>query len=160
MSEEKPIKRNDNIAPLSREHHYGLLFCWKIKQGMKKEATPERIQKYIKYFWDEHLKEHFAKEEELLFSKIDDKLCFDAIEQHVKIKKIIDDICNQNNLNTEAYIRLTTLLEQHIRFEERTLFPFLELSIPPEQLKLIGTSLNRMHETPLIDNYPDEFWVN
>jgi len=27
----KPIKRNENIMKLSKEHHFSLLFCWKIR---------------------------------------------------------------------------------------------------------------------------------
>ena len=34
MEEIKPLKRSKELAPLSREHHDGLLFAWKIKQGL------------------------------------------------------------------------------------------------------------------------------
>ena len=37
----KPLKRNPNLVPLSREHHYGLLFCWKLKQGLANGTDPE-----------------------------------------------------------------------------------------------------------------------
>ena len=32
----KPIKRHKAIQPLSREHHQGLLLCWKIGKGFEK----------------------------------------------------------------------------------------------------------------------------
>ena len=39
MEEIKPLKRSKELAPLSREHHDGLLFAWKIKQGLA-NGTP------------------------------------------------------------------------------------------------------------------------
>lgn len=35
------MKRNENLVPLSRDHHFGLLCCWKIRQGIKKEVSQE-----------------------------------------------------------------------------------------------------------------------
>ncbi len=65
---DKPIKRNENMVPLSRDHHFGLLFCWKIRQGLKAKIDLERIRKYILHFWKSHLEQHFKEEETLLFS--------------------------------------------------------------------------------------------
>lgn len=31
------MKRNENIVLLSRDHHFGLLCAWKIRQGLKKK---------------------------------------------------------------------------------------------------------------------------
>lgn len=41
----QPIKRHPSLQPLSREHHYGLLLSWKIREGFKREVPPERIKK-------------------------------------------------------------------------------------------------------------------
>lgn len=46
----KPIRRNENIVKLSKEHHFSLLFCWKIRQGIKMEIPAARIIKYMEYF--------------------------------------------------------------------------------------------------------------
>ena len=35
MNQPKPIKRSKELVPLSKEHHEGLLFAWKIKQGLQ-----------------------------------------------------------------------------------------------------------------------------
>jgi hypothetical protein len=55
MAEIKPIKRSAALSPLSREHHEGLLFAWKIRQGLQKNIDPERISKFTKWFWDTDL---------------------------------------------------------------------------------------------------------
>ena len=41
------MKRDKNIIPLSQDHHFGLLSGWKIKQGIKKNISYERIKNYI-----------------------------------------------------------------------------------------------------------------
>ena len=66
----KPIKRNENILKLSKEHHFSLLFCWKIRQGLKAGADSSRIIKYVQYFKTHFLLPHFSEEEIFLRTKI------------------------------------------------------------------------------------------
>lgn len=152
------MKRNENIVPLSRDHHNGLLFSWKIRQGINKNIETERIRKYVHYFWDDHLQKHFEEEETILFNKIQHELCEKAYAEHTQIKGLIEEI-DRGDAPLEKYILLADVLEQHIRFEERTLFPFLEKTLDPEQLSEIGTTLGPLHETANTDTYPDEFWL-
>ena len=65
MSE--PIKRNEALVQLSRDHHYGLLLCWKIREGIKRRIEPQRIKNYVDWFWLHHLEQHFEIEEKYLF---------------------------------------------------------------------------------------------
>ena len=44
--EAKPIKRSKQLSPLSREHHDGLLFAWKIRQGFENGTPLEEMRKY------------------------------------------------------------------------------------------------------------------
>ncbi|MBN8672865.1 MAG: hemerythrin domain-containing protein [Chitinophagales bacterium] len=155
----KPIKRNENIVPLSRDHHFGLLFCWKIRQGLKAKIELERVRKYILYFWKFHLEQHFNEEETLLFSQVQNKLCDDGFSQHKEIRNIIARFTESANDNEELYALLASLVDEHIRFEERILFPYLESVLPVEKLGEIGTQLKEMHVEPSADNYSDEFWI-
>lgn len=149
---DKPIKRNENIVPLSRDHHFGLLFCWKIRQGLKAKIALDRIRKYILYFWEFHLEQHFIEEETLLFSQVQNKLCEDGFNQHKEIKNIIARFTVSANENEELYASLASLVDEHIRFEERILFPYLESALPVEKLAEIGTQLKEMHIEPKQDN--------
>ena len=63
----KPIKRNENILKLSKEHHFSLLFCWKIRHGLKTQTDCSRIIKYVQYFKTNFLLPHFSEEEIFLF---------------------------------------------------------------------------------------------
>lgn len=152
-----PIKRDENIAPLSREHHHGLLFCWKIRQGKKHNIDLERIGKYINYFWKHELSGHFKKEETILFYLLRDGISNEGYYQHKELEKqfsifLREGYCWQDCLD------LADLLEQHIRYEERILFPHFEQALSAEQLDQIGKALVGFEIPGEDDGYQDEFW--
>ena len=39
FKEIKPIKRSKQLAPLSREHHDGLMYVWKIREVLLPSAV-------------------------------------------------------------------------------------------------------------------------
>ncbi len=151
------MKRHAGIVPLSRDHHFGLLCCWKTRQGIKKGVAPERIGAYIVYFWTVHLKKHFSEEESLLFAAAaDDALCLRAMEEHRRLEAAIAAL--KDNYTEEKLLGFADLLDDHIRFEERILFPHLENTFTEERLASIGKSLEELHAHPVPDDYPDAFW--
>lgn len=157
--EKKPIKRSEYIIVLSRDHHAGLLFCWKIKEGLKRGIDPQRIIPYIKYFWEEHLKDHFREEETLLFDKLDNELVARARQDHQLLTEFIKRITGGEIKGFKDYFSFTELLTDHIRFEERILFPFIEQQLPKTVLVNIAANLATSHSSAFNDTYADEFWV-
>lgn len=153
----KPLKRNENILILSREHHFGLLFCWKIRQGIKNGVETERIKKYVSFFWNEHLEKHFEEEEVHLFRIIDDGECAEGLRQHEELRALFSEIVNTETTN-QRLTQLADALDAHIRFEERQLFPHLEKSLDEEKLRAVGAALNGSHAEEFKDDYTDEFW--
>ncbi|MCC2590020.1 hemerythrin domain-containing protein [Chryseobacterium sp. MFBS3-17] len=155
----KPIKRNENLVPISREHHATLLFCWKLKQGVKQHVETQRIQDYINWFWNNHLVPHFKAEEEVLFTDPEDVMVQQALEEHRKILAKINRInsCNPEN-SSQLSLELGELVEKHTRYEERTLFPYLEEKLSDDELNRIGGILHEEEHTAFED-YHDEFWV-
>lgn len=145
--------------PLSREHHTGLLFCWKLRQGIKRNVPTGRMQAYVQYFWDTHLQPHFGEEEALLFRQVPHKFCEAALAQHRQIQDLVGQITAAGTAPPEAYAALAALIDEHIRFEEREVFPYLEASLSAESLSRIGAALKKTHAAPPADNYPDEFWL-
>jgi len=157
--ENKPIKRNKHIIPLSHDHHSGLLFCWKIKEGLKNGADLSRIKNYINFYWKHHLKEHFLEEEALLFNRLDDELTLQGKNEHLMLIERINRINHNKEINGQDYLSFAELLIKHIRFEERMLFPHLEAGLPTATLVSAGAYLNLHHLKPFKDGYADEFWV-
>ena len=153
------MKRHESIVALSREHHFGLLFCWKIRQGLKKQVQPERMEPYVKYFWENHLFRHFNEEENLLFASLKDSLVEQAISDHKHIQQLVEEIILQKPVQADQLALLATAIDTHIRFEERTLFPHLEKELPEDKLVALGNQLQLLHQTPEEDSYEDEFWI-
>ncbi|HEU5054598.1 MAG TPA: hemerythrin domain-containing protein [Hanamia sp.] len=151
-----PLKRDENLLKLSRDHHAGLLFCWKIRQGVKYHIAIERIIQYVKYFWDHHFATHFKEEEEFLFTQVRDEEVQKALDDHQKIKTFVDQVSVSGMEKEEdVLLELADTIGDHIRYEERVLFPHLQEKLSQEQLKKIG---EQIIEEPLTDNYEDEFW--
>ena len=157
--EYKPIKRSKHIISLSQDHHSGLLFCWKIKEGLKKGADLSRVKQYLNFYWEHHLKEHFLEEEQLLFNELDDELTQQGKDEHLMLIERMNRINNKKEINKQDYLSFAELLIKHIRFEERVLFPHLEAELPIVTLVSTGAYLNQHHPKPFKDDYPDEFWV-
>lgn len=153
------MKRHESMVALSRDHHFGLLFCWKIRQGIRKLVSPERMQSYVQYFWDRHLRQHFEEEEGILFAALQDDLCHRAISEHNSIRQLTEKIIHIAPVLPDQLSLLADSIDRHIRFEERILFPHLEQKLSGDILADIGIRLTLLHEAQPKDNYADEFWI-
>ena len=156
----KPITRNEQIKKLSREHHFSLLFCWKIRQGLKNNLQPERICEYVQYFWNQNLQQHFREEEKILFAPIKDRQVKRAINEHKQIRHQIEDLTNNFGKNDmqKNLARIADMVNDHVRYEERELFPHLERKLSKDQLGNIGKQIQKQYSSSLTDQYEDEFW--
>ena len=148
-----PIKRNEFLKPISREHHHGLLLCWKIRNGLKKNVATERIKKYVDWFFEHHLVPHFEIEENYIFPILgnEHELVKKALSEHRRLTRLY-------NSQTEVLKNLNLFeeeLEAHIRFEERILFNEIQAVASEAQLEFIKESHN---ESNFVDNTNDPFW--
>lgn len=151
------LKRDVSLVNLSNDHHAGLLFSWKLRQGVKYHIEADRIIKYIKYFWAHHFSGHFKEEEEILFAPIKNEEIKKALADHQKIKAFVEKIGVPGMESEEnGLLEFAETVDAHIRFEERVLFPHIQEALSEEQLEKIGEQL--IHE-PFVDVYEDEFWV-
>lgn len=155
---QNPIKRHEALVKFSREHHDGLLLCWKIRQGVKKHVQPPRIAGYILLFFDEDLKQHFRGEEETLFPKLDaqDPLRLQAINEHGQIYSLIKKIRNETP-GYDVLNEFADTLDKHIRFEERILFNHIQEKLQDAELAELAN--NHQHVSCDIDTrWNDPFW--
>jgi iron-sulfur cluster repair protein YtfE (RIC family) len=149
----KPIKRHKAIQPLSREHHQGLLLCWKIKKALKKGIEPQRIKNYTDWFWENQLKEHFRIEEQYVFPVLggENDLVKQALEEHEHLASLF----LEKNKIAFTLERIQNDLEGHIRFEERVLFNKIQEEASTEELQYI----EKHHEKEISCGlWEDEFW--
>ena len=162
MEETKPIKRSKELAPLSREHHDGLLFVWKIRQGLANNTPIETLVNYTRWFWSNHIKPHFKDEEKVLvkFLPPDNPLVQQMIKEHAQIRDLVISLDKEPDTNSLQL--LAEFLNNHIRFEERQLFVYAEQVLTPEQLNEIFNQLpDELHcDTDPIDiGWKDDFWI-
>lgn len=144
--------------PVSREHHATLLFCWKLRQGVKKEVSTERMSRYINWFWENHMEHHFETEEKLLFIDKEDEMIQRGLDEHRQILSKINEINLRSAEKKYALcLELADLVDNHTRYEERELFPWLERKFSALELEEIGKTLHR-EEHSAKENYEDEFW--
>jgi iron-sulfur cluster repair protein YtfE (RIC family) len=158
MKDQEPIKRHQAIVSFSKDHHFGLLLVWKIRQGLEKAVNAERISKYVVYFFKEDLKKHFREEEQILFCKLpeSDTLRKRAEADHQSIYNLVKAI-DKNKNDTILLSQLANELENHIRFEERELFNHLQKKITPADLELIEKRTPNNGKT-IDEKWKDVFW--
>ena len=155
-NEIKPIKRSKELAPLSREHHEGLMLVWKIRKGLKNGVAPERIAAYCRWAWEYHLERHLQREEELLPTVLpkDHPLLSQMLDDHQLIRRRISGLPDNNVAVLELFAQS---INDHIRFEERQLFCEVERVATPEQLRNIAEVLSQEETRPA---WEDQFWAD
>lgn len=157
MTDVKPIKRSVHLQPLSREHHEGLLFVWKLRQGLNNHIALERLKEYTSWYWKNHIKPHFYQEEKILlpFFNPADALALRLKEEHDYIRELIIAIGHEPVRHD--FVQLCNLIDAHIRFEEREFFAYLELHLSEQELKDVQILLD---EKPVnfTEDWKDAFW--
>ena len=159
MKEEiKPIRRSVQLAPLSREHHDGLLFAWKIRQGLENNTPLELLRKYSMWYWRHHIKPHFYQEEKILIAYLpaDQPMALRLKEEHDHIRELVlglDEQADKRSLQI-----LCDLLNQHIRFEERELFEYMEQHLSTAKLDEVYMALEK-HPLKSEEWKEEEFWI-
>ena len=144
------MKRTETLAPLSREHHTSLI----LAQLLKKDAPaykglPDTIEGKVVYArlqFEKDIKTHFEKEE-LMLDKAKD--CNDVIsrlteeikKEHRELAALFHSL-NAEMSQADQLDELGRKLEDHIRKEERVLFPLLQQHCSAELLQQIHEVLH------------------
>ena len=142
MIETKPGERSVQLQALSKEHHDGFLFIDKIRQGLVDHINIGTLQKYVRWFWKNHIRPHFFQEEKILlpYLPVDHPLAKKLKEDHTEIRELMLSI----DRDVERYdlIDLANFIDQHIRWEEKEFFQYLESNLSAKELEDIFEELN------------------
>lgn len=131
-------KRAEALQPLSRDHLKALLAAKALRDAEEVEAA----QLAFLDFWREHGAHHFRVEEEVLlpqwflYAEVDRPGVERMLEEHLTIRREALRLA-AGPVELEELRALGDLLHDHVRFEERQLFPAIEASLTPQQLALI-----------------------
>ena len=160
MAKNKPLKRHKALVELSKDHHFGLLLCWKLRKGLASGIAENRMAAYLTYFFEEHLKEHFLIEEEEIFPVLPEEnpLRKEAELQHQELYALVSRIREKEGKEvTNLLKQLEEKLEKHIRFEERVLFMQIQATLSEEKLQKVAKRMEIRH-TKKEDQWQDQFW--
>lgn len=118
---------------------------------------------FISEFWNQDLEKHFKNEEEILIpavenTSLDPALTAQLLSEHVSLRSLKEGIAKKQANNIKLINDFATLLESHIRFEERVYFPEAEKYLSEAALQFIGEKLHDDEEEKNCMNYPVKFW--
>jgi hemerythrin-like domain-containing protein len=155
------MKRHDQLKTLSWEHHDGLVVAFRLQQGLKNGISLKILKKYILHVWNTALRHHFWQEEEIINPHLEQskqglQIKKQMMADHHAFRGLIDDL-EQNSARTDQIGEFADILNRHIRFEERQLFPFVETNTSQTELEKMGAFLRDHHLTKRHDWQPI-FW--
>jgi hemerythrin-like domain-containing protein len=139
------VKRSDELAVLSREHHLALELALRLQRATDIDART--VREAALEFWREEGQAHFRLEEELLLPAFarhagaDDPDVVRVLVEHVDIRRRIGDLETGAPVDGEVLNALGDVLSDHVRHEERTLFGRIEAALGPEELAAVGSAL-------------------
>ncbi|MGJ9458754.1 hemerythrin domain-containing protein [Oceanobacillus sp. CF4.6] len=150
MSKHKSIKRHESLKPLSRHHMIGLHLALKLKRAGKEVSrlTIDEIKQEATDFWNPNGQQHFREEEEILlpayaqYADVNQSEIVEMLLEHVKIRARINELIRSETINLDLMHELGSLLETHIRKEERVIFPMIEKALPEDKLKELAPFLH------------------
>ena len=146
------MKRHKSLFPLSHEHQHGLALALKLKYpkgqlSSSNEAEISALKSELADKYENILRKHFRKEEQYLVPGFEEnKLMKQMLGEHIKLEGLYNKIVsNSEGWKLEQQRDMLNLfgelLDLHIRFEERELFPMIEKSLSEEQLEELGKML-------------------
>ncbi len=123
------MKRSPVLQPLSREHHTALSLanaCQHATQSGDLTLINQTCQRALQLYGNE-LDAHFNIEEGTLLPLLQtaetQPLVQRTLLEHRQLRDLLDGLRQRN---AESLQRFGQLLKEHVRFEERELFPALE----------------------------------
>lgn len=142
VSKSPPLYRHEALRPLSRHHHHALVLAQKLSQA--NEQTKHTVRNDLLQFWSPAGQEHFREEEEILlpeFAKhasVDQPDIITMLLEHIQIRSFIATLADTEEPELEKLHSLGAILRDHVRREERVIFPLMQETISEAGLKRIA----------------------
>lgn len=136
----KGIKRHPCLRPLSRDHLIALMGAQRLMKASKAEIELEVGLSFFETVWTNEISQHLLDEERILpeFIKSEEdreKLFAD----HEKLREFQKRLAQRDEILEESQKELAgeagQFLDDHVRWEERYLFPSIENSNSGEEIE-------------------------
>jgi hemerythrin-like domain-containing protein len=143
------MKRSRELRPLSSEHHQALLVAFQLKKALEGHAeaagAPRDLPGMVslaRRFDGQVFTAHAAAEEALLGDHLTgpDRARLEA--EHLELRGLVEHARTAAPGEQRAALTaFADLLERHVRWEERELFPYAEAHLDAAALAIIGGEL-------------------
>lgn len=143
------MKRAEALRPLSREHLHALFAAKQLREADDLEGATE----VFLGFWRGDGRRHFRVEEEVLLptwaahAEVDREGVSRMLEEHLAIRRQALRL-ERGELSLDDLRELGRLLHDHVRFEERRLFPLVEEALDPARLGQLAEALRARAAPP------------
>jgi hemerythrin-like domain-containing protein len=137
------MKRSDALSPLSRDHQHALYAALRLRRAHQATLI-DAVQQFLRFFEDEG-RRHFEIEENLVLPALplDDGDWAAAVarvrEDHAAIRAAAEEL--PATPSVERAVAVGERLNDHVRFEERTLFMILEARLDSQGLAALGQAI-------------------
>jgi len=136
------MKRHKVLEPFSRDHFGGLL----VARHLVKDRDDKALLSCLK-LWDEEMKDHFEEEERLLAPLATPAMATRLRHDHEEIRQMIL-AARIGQCEPADILNLGQKLHDHIRWEERHLFPVIQESDSIESIGPDADAMeNRRHQS-------------
>ena len=145
------LKRSRELKPLSSEHHQALLVAFQIKKSLAGHAEAAGAPKDLngllslaRRYEDSVLKNHIRAEEDCLARYLSEGDARRLRQEHAELGRLLEAARVSKPPEMRAALSaFADLMERHVRWEERELFPACEREIDAEALAHVGHELER-----------------
>ena len=142
------MKRSAELTPLSHDHHQALFVAMQLKRAAPDDAA-WAVQTFLD-FTEETGDAHFRIEEEILLPgwlaaverdrETAAAMAARVAAEHLEIR-IAARLLRTGDVAPDQLRALGSLLERHVRFEERELFPLVESSLGEQAIGALGAEI-------------------
>ncbi len=143
------MRRHPSLRPLSEDHHHALILARRLRRdsvGLD-AAARAALESEVRREFDEHLEPHFRVEEESLLPVLEAHgeapLAAQTSADHTRIRALVRGAWSVGSAR-----ELGALLETHVRFEERVLFPRIEALLSEPELASVREAVSARGATP------------
>lgn len=133
------MKRHISLEAFSRDHNDGLVLARRILSS----TQAGYLQKQYVASWEAELYDHFSEEERLLQPIIREEDRQRLWDDHVELREQVDRL-RANRVELIDLQVMAQSLVDHIRWEERYLFPEIQRNSTAEQLHAIERETRKM----------------
>lgn len=146
------MRRSRQLKPLSSEHHHALLVAFQLKQALAGHAESAGAPKdlpglvsLVRRFDGQVLRTHTRTEEDVLGTYLMGPDMHRLQAEHHELVRLVSAVSGPcAPLEQRAALAaFADLLERHVRWEEREVFPYAEGHVDAETLATIGGELER-----------------